>query len=677
MRALAAMAVVLYHFWPGRVPGGFVGVDVFFVISGFLITSHLLREAESTGRIELPRFWARRARRLLPASYLVIVVSLVGVFLLLPRSLWGQNLRELIAASVYVENWQLAHDAVDYLASANSPSIVQHYWTLGVEEQFYLVWPLLIAGAFLLPRRSYRRGPGPVIALVTVSSFALSVWLTAVNPSWSYFVTPGRVWEFGVGALLAVVMRRPTRHRAAGNGRADWIAACASWLGLLTLVGVALGYSEATPFPGAAALPPTLATALVIAAGMPPGRFSPAALMRLRPIQWIGEVSYSLYLWHWPLLILAPAALGHGLDLFPRLVLLASTLLLAWVTTRYVEDPIRRHHRVIRASPRHTLLAAAAGAVVLVVPAAGGIHVLNADAARADQAAEALVASNPRCFGAASMDTERPCHNAELDDQLVPMPENVRKNLIDYPGCFAEYADTELLDCSFGERSPSTPDVLLIGDSHAQMFLPTLVNLAKEGRMTVSAQLKAACPWAAPPNDRPAPVYPHECASWRDGLGTWLGQHAREFDLVIATGRMDNLPGTPSQQSADLANAWRVVTRQGVPVVAIRDNPMWRKDPNECLAEISPEDINPRSCGVKRSQMNRFKDPQPAAVAAVDGAHLLDLQDLYCHLRWCPAVAGGVNIYRDYSHLSVPYAATLGPYVYRRIVDRGLLPAPR
>jgi peptidoglycan/LPS O-acetylase OafA/YrhL len=672
LRALAAMAVVVYHFWPGRVSGGYVGVDIFFVISGFLITSHLAREIEASGGVRLLRFWSRRARRLLPASYLVIVVSLVGVFALLPRISWRQNLAELIASSVYGENWRLAHDAVDYLASANEPSVVQHYWTLSLEEQFYLFWPLLLLLLHHVVRRRGRRGLAALVGVVTAVSLAGSIWLTASNPSWAYFVTPGRVWEFGIGALLALLLTQGGgRRRIERPGGLS--ASIASWLGLAVLASVMLTYSDATPFPGVAALLPTVATVVVIAAGMPAGRLSPAPLLALRPVQWVGEISYSVYLWHWPLLVLAPAALGHGLGLWPRLVLLALTLVLAWLTTRYVENPIRRHQRVVRASPRLTLLASAAAAVVLVIPAVGGIHVVNASAARAQAAADALVDSHPRCFGAASMDLDRPCHNPDLDTELVPAPANVKTGLIDYPGCFAEYTDTHLLDCTFGDQTSDLPHVLLLGDSHAQMFLPTLVGLAADHRLTVSAQLKAACPWASP--DYPAAVYKQECGAWRTSLETWLAQHARDYDLVITTGRMDDVPGTSRQQRRGLAEAWRVVGEQGVPVAAILDNPMWPEDPNACLAEIDADEVTPTACGLPRSRMRRFQDPQPGAARTVDNAHIVDLGDLYCHDEWCPAIAGGVDMYRDYSHLSVPYAASVGPYLYRRLIDQGLLPA--
>ena len=227
LRAVAVLLVVLFHLWPGRVPGGYIGVDVFFVISGFLITSLLLRELDRSGSVSLGQFWARRLRRLLPASYLVLAVSAVGTLLFVPRLVWEQFFGEILGAGLYVENWVLAVNSVDYLAAENSPSPAQHYWTLSAEEQFYLVWPLLVLLGIWLARRATRRSGVPavprravfvVLAVGVVASLAYSLWVSATNPAWAYFVTPARAWEFGAGALLAfappVARRVPVLARA-------------------------------------------------------------------------------------------------------------------------------------------------------------------------------------------------------------------------------------------------------------------------------------------------------------------------------------------------------------------------------------------------------------------------------------------------------------------------------
>ncbi|MDO9354042.1 MAG: acyltransferase, partial [Solirubrobacteraceae bacterium] len=302
LRALAVGVVILGHSWPQAFSGGFVGVDVFFVISGFLITGHLVREVQRSDRISLIGFWARRVRRILPAAMLVLAVVIVATLAVVPESRWDTFLHEMRASGLYVQNWQLAGSATDYFAAAEgTQSPVQHYWSLSVEEQFYLVWPLLLGGAALFLRGPYRR-PGLVMLMggVAAVSLAYSIAETSSDPAAAYFVTPTRVWEFALGGLLSLL---PV---AAGHERRR---AVVSWVGLLAIAVAVARYDDATAFPGYAALLPVLGTVAVVWAGLPRAPWSPSRLMAARPVQVVGGVSYSLYLWHWPLLILLPYAL--------------------------------------------------------------------------------------------------------------------------------------------------------------------------------------------------------------------------------------------------------------------------------------------------------------------------------------------------------------------------------
>ena len=230
LRAVAVLLVVLFHLWPDQVPGGYIGVDVFFVISGYLITSHILREVDRTGSVSLAGFWARRLRRLLPASYVVLLVTAVGVLLFVPRLMWKQFFGEILSAALYVENWTLAINSVDYLAADNAPSPAQHYWTLSAEEQFYLIWPLLVLLGLWLAKRSLAGRSGGsqdhqkavvlgVLAATTAASLAYSLWASATEPALAYFVTPARAWEFGAGALLAFAPEAVRRLHARARSR--------------------------------------------------------------------------------------------------------------------------------------------------------------------------------------------------------------------------------------------------------------------------------------------------------------------------------------------------------------------------------------------------------------------------------------------------------------------------
>ena len=316
LRAAAVLLVVICHLWPAALPGGYVGVDVFFAISGFLITSLLLREIDRTGRLSLSAFWARRARRILPAALATVLFCAVATAIFVPINLWPQFFAELRASTAYVQNWQLASTAVDYFAASDLPSPVQHFWSLSVEEQCYLVWPVLLVIAVAVsrsrPARLRRRMLVIAIAAPTLLSLAFSLSQTRSNPQAAYFVTPTRVWEFGAGALLALL---PPVDRAPAL-----FHSVLSWVGLGAIAVAAIAYSSTTAFPGHAALLPVLGALAVMQAGVPTHRWAPSAAMQLRPVQYLGDISYSVYLWHWPLIVLAPFVIDQqappwGVDL--------------------------------------------------------------------------------------------------------------------------------------------------------------------------------------------------------------------------------------------------------------------------------------------------------------------------------------------------------------------------
>jgi peptidoglycan/LPS O-acetylase OafA/YrhL len=663
LRALAVVLVLLFHFWPGRVPGGYVGVDVFFVISGFLITGHLLREVESTGRVRLARFWARRARRLLPAAYLVIAVSAVATFLLVPVTLWQQWFRETIGATLYVENWVLAADAVDYLAAENDPSPVQHYWTLSVEEQFYLVWPLLVLGACALAvrlRRSPRAATAVVLGVATASSFAYSLWLTVDNPSSAYFVTTTRAWQFGAGALLALLLARGVRPLPGG------VRVALSWGGLAAIAGCGLLYDAATPFPGTAAILPVVATLVVIVAGTPSGSLSPAPLMTWRPVQYTGEISYSLYLWHWPVIILAPFVLGREAGLLDRVLLLVGVVVLSALTKRYVEDPARFTHRWGLQRPGRALGITAVVALAVSAVAGAGWAVADARAQEQAAVAERLVADMPPCFGAGSMDPENPCDNPDLDGMLVPAPEAVGGDYADYPACWVEGDEDVLKECTFGPvDDPDVPHLVLVGDSHARAMLPAFIALAEEGHISLTPQLKATCAWTTGLMNYDDPQRSETCETWKDQLRPWLVDNADRIDAVVTTGYVKMLSGTASEQVDRMAADWRPVAAAGVPIIGLTDNPWHRTGPSKCLEKLDV--VEATSCDISRKRAFPFPDTFAATVEAVPGSRHLDLTDYYCDDRRCPSVIGGVNVYRDNSHLTTTYTRTMAPYLLREL----------
>ncbi|NUT49559.1 MAG: acyltransferase, partial [Saccharothrix sp.] len=360
LRALAVGLVVCYHLRPEWLTGGFVGVDVFFVISGFLIIGTLTGELRRTGRVGLLDFYARRIRRLLPAATAVLLAVTAAVLLLLPTSRWPVVLREVVFSALNAQNWLLAVLSDDYGHATVGASPVQHFWSLAVEEQFYLVIPLVL---LIAAATAARRGAGPVryaavaVGVVTVASFAFSVWYTPVDHGAAYFVTPTRMWELGIGGLAAM-----TLHRLRFGAAARRLLA---WGGLAAVLVSAYWFTTDMAFPGWVAAVPTVGTAAMLVARDD----SLARLLGLRPLTYVGDISYSLYLWHWPVIVVLLEVTGsRALDKAQVLVAGALSLVLAALSKHFVEDPFRRR----RPRRRRTSYAVGAALVAVSVAVAAG-----------------------------------------------------------------------------------------------------------------------------------------------------------------------------------------------------------------------------------------------------------------------------------------------------------------
>jgi len=352
LRAVAVGAVVLHHGWPAVAPAGYMGVDVFFVVSGYLITALLLREVDRTGRVSLGDFYLRRARRILPAAMVVLLAVSAATLAFAPYRDWAAYFREIVASAFYVENWRLAIDSQSPASADLESTPVQHFWSLSVEEQFYLLWPLLIIAALWLVHRrnrSLKATLAVVLGTVTAASFAWSLVLTADDHNLAYFSTFSRGWEFGVGGLLALLAAAVPRLHAEGwrIGRG-----AVSWVGLALIVVPIVSFHDAEAFPGLWVLLPVAGTLAIIWAGTPETRWSTAHVVGLRPVQWVGDVSYSLYLWHWPIFMFTPMITGVPSPPALMVVLVGVSLIVAGLSKRFVEDPFRRRSGAIGSHPR-------------------------------------------------------------------------------------------------------------------------------------------------------------------------------------------------------------------------------------------------------------------------------------------------------------------------------------
>ncbi len=653
LRAVAVATVVLYHVWPEAMPGGFVGVDVFFAISGFLITAHLVREAEATGGLELWAFWARRARRLLPAALLTLFACAAGTLLLVPQVYWQQFLTEIGTSTAYVQNWQLAADAVDYLGAENRASPVQHFWSLSVEEQFYIAWPLLILLAAWATRR--RLAIAGVLLTVTALSLWYSIAETAANPAAAYFVTPTRAWEFGAGGLLALL----------GTSRLpDGVRAALSWAGLAAVLYAAVAYGAGTAFPGWAAAIPIAGTLAVIHAGMPEARWAPSRLLALRPAQFLGDISYSVYLWHWPLLVFAPFAIAGVGPVALRVAVPVLTVLLAWATKVLVEDPVRRS-QWLSAQPRVTFAAGAAATAVLALVIAGGATHVQAQIHAAERESDTLVSHRPSCFGAAARDPLRPCENRDLRAKVVPLPVAARDE--DNAPCRDFRKEHGVSVCDFGAPpEQATRTVALVGDSHASHWRAALDVVARERGWRGLSMTRTSCAFSAATKITPEPTRTR-CLRWNDALPDVLADHP-EIDTVFTsaiTGDTVNVPAGRTMFEAKVngfRKAWGTLPGTVKRIVVLRDSPRLASSTVDCIDRaIAAHERPGLSCAVPRRSA---LDPDPAVSAARQAGPprfaAVDLTSSMCSARLCYPVVGGSLVFKDLHHFTVVFARTLG-----------------
>jgi len=672
------MLVVLFHLWPAQVTGGYVGVDVFFAISGYLITGHLLREITREGQVNLGAFWARRVRRLLPAAAVVLAACLLATVLFLPSRVWEDTAVQIGASSIGMQNWALSSNAVDYFAQNTPPSVVQHYWSLSLEEQFYVFWPLFLLGVVflsgLMPAQWRPRLLAGAMGLVFFVSLTWSVIETAKSQPQAYFSTFTHAWEFALGGLLAL---GHGRLMAGWWGRSETVRALVSWLGLAAIIASAFLFTGASAFPGWIALLPIIGAVAVIAAGMSESRIQKPLFLRSKPVQFVGGASYSIYLWHWPPIVVVPAILGRELGLGTKISILVLSILAGWLTKKFVEDPSRRarvlNHRLWLT---YSLAAAAAGLLVVssfTVLTAGSAQAASAKAAAQDTISRALDGGNA-CFGAAAMDEPASCPQSHsVDARFGPdfaaddwgSIAGVTKDgtLPNKSACvdFSGGHGTPFFDCSLGDTSSRTT-MAIIGDSHALALTEPLVRLAESRGWGVRVILLNSCTPSLPMAHTGASDKV-ECNVWRAAVADRVAKDSH-IDIVVTTGFTRGEPDAPfSGTRTDLVQAyaglWERWTSAGKSVFVVEDVPLTSgQSVPSCVAAHSGD---PDPCAVPRSRALAWDPLVDAAAASPAGVHLIDLTPAFCGSDRCHAVIGGLIAYRDPHHLSATFALTLIP----------------
>ena len=609
LRALAALLVTLFHAkW---VSGGFIGVDIFYVISGFLITGLLIREIERTGTINFKEFYARRFKRLLPTSFFVLAITALFSWLLIPATMRSSLGRDIIAAGLYVSNYLFAWWQADYQNLDATPSPVIHYWSLAVEEQFYLLWPLLILLFFVVATKLKKKIALTVlVAAVTALSFVFSIYQTETSPIWAFYSLPTRAWELGLGALLVLLPPIKTKKLV-------------GLIGFVFVIASAFIFNETTAFPGLNAVLPVLGTVMLIATinSWPPF-LNDVANSRL--FQWLGEISYPLYLWHWPLLVLPSTYFARPLAVYERIIAIFATIVLADLTHRFIEEPFRKRKIL------PTLVFKQSAAITLVSVLIGTTIIFT---------------SSDRI-------------NVSGINGAVSLAQIKARPLVYEDGCHANYAETKSDACEYAELD-SQKTMVLYGDSHAAQWFPALAEIASRSGYKLVSLTKSACPSVDVVRSDQGAFKMSRCKKWRENSIQRIKKMKPDV-LVMSSFQYFAQP----RQFQDRDKWWddgqrkllAQVKNASPNLIYLTDTPHPARDIPACLTNNSISECN------KTEQSKNL---------SISGFEVIDPNSWLCS-RTCPAVKDGVVAYRDASHISVDIAIALIPRLTQALRDQGV-----
>ena len=657
LRAIAVLAVVANHLagWP---TGSFVGVDVFFVISGYLITGILVREFETRQTISFRGFYARRIKRILPAGLFVIGATVCATRVLAGIDRYHFAAADAIAAVLFTANWHFAQTGVNYFNQSLPPSPLQHYWSLSVEEQFYFVWPWLMLGLLLIGLRlrfwrheHTRLVAGVAVAVISGISLAWAFAQTAHNPTAAYFSTFVRAWELGLGALVAIAAQ-PIARCAARLRRV------VALVGLLGVVGSLFVVPSSSGFPAPWALLPTLSTAAVLGAGA--GLSGRSLLPLTNPVsQYLGKLSYSLYLWHFPVVVLIVTVVPQYSVAY-WLAGLALIFGLSAASFHLLEDPARRGTWFRRRPGRLPIPAAgwlryAAACAVTSLIAGAGLLVVRAIApTRLVLPAPVLIGhtqDGPRnCIGAAALDPRHRCARLNAGNRVAPLPGELPDDTGGAYTCYA-YLRQPMHPCGYGSRRPDAIRVALVGDSHAAALLAALEPQLDALNWRVTTFTGETCGWLPP-------ALSPDCPGLRLIQRDLLRGH---YAVVIATEIR-----AYTSSVVDHLKAMKPVAATGARIVVVEDEPSVSPASTACVARITYSAIG--NCGTPVTVAYRDPDRLAQAAERIPGARVVKTRQFYCRHGFCPATIGNVLVYRDTAaHVTASYARTMSPYIVEAI----------
>ncbi|MGB5946668.1 acyltransferase family protein [Paenisporosarcina sp.] len=648
VRAVAALLVAVYHIWIGSVSGG---VDVFFIVSGYLITTSLLSKMEREGRINLFEYLLGLAKRLFPIAFTVLLFTTVFSILILPVTVWKQTIPEIFSSAFYFQNWQLANTAVDYLAKDNVASPFQHFWALSIQGQFYVTWPLLIMLAYFSARKIFklpvRKTLLTVLSIVFTISLGYSIYITSANQPWAYFDTFARVWEFSLGGILALMIPY-LRFKKSFSFVIGWFG-----LAVICFTGILLPVSNV--FPGYAALLPTSGVMLVILSAENGSRFGVEKLLGSKPFLYLGNISYGFYLWHWPILIFYYTYFGTDTVTYQGgLAILLVAFALSIISVKMLEAPVRKIN-VKKSKVRLGGILATFMLPVIFVGISWGVYVDQSasESIKVNAGIESIEGDNVEDYPGARTISD----NVKAAPNLEPIPSPINAKMdvplfYDERDCFSSRTEKGVDKCSYGELDNPEYTIALVGGSHSGHWLPALEIVAEMQNLKIDLYNKDACRFSS---DDSNGALSKSCMEWNvDVMEPLL---ADPPDLLFTTANVNSGDTIP----AGYLSKWKEF--EGITTVfALRDNPRMEEDPPMCVEK------NPDDCSVQRKDALSAIPPWENTENIPDNVVFADMSEYFCDDDTCKPVIGNVLVYRDLHHITATYSRTLAPALEKHLM---------
>ncbi|SER70629.1 Peptidoglycan/LPS O-acetylase OafA/YrhL, contains acyltransferase and SGNH-hydrolase domains [Gracilibacillus ureilyticus] len=648
VRVLAAFLVAVYHIWFGKVSGG---VDVFFIVSGYLITTSLLSRVAKLGTINLTEYYLGLVRRLWPLALTVVLFTITASYLIFPASRWITIVQEALSSIFYYENWQLAFNSVDYLAQNVDASPFQHFWALSLQGQFYITWPFIIFLAYFLATRIFktplRKTLLTILVVMFIASLSYSVYITEVNQPWAYFNTFARVWEFSLGGILALLLPYLKLPKVV-SFIVGWTGFC-----IISLTGMVLPVSDV--FPGYAALLPITGVIFVIVSAENASGFGVQKLLGTKLFLFLGSVSYAFYLWHWPLFIFYLAYFDvENVTVLAGILIIIVAFILSLVTSRLIEKPIQK------LSPRNAKKKIIAIAASFLIPVAGvaiawnmyGQQLLNDPINGTDMS---QVAKQEYYTGLEELPEEYYSNNEE--EELVPDFISVTKDLPEFyqqTECYTTMIGEGVKTCSYGDTTDPEYTLALVGGSHSGHWFPPIVTAAEQLNIEVQLYYKDACRFST---DDFNGGLDETCMSWNEELVEVLEKDMP--DMIFTTATVEGSLEIP-QGYIDL---WENYEGRAE-IIAIRDTPKFPYEVPACV-----EDKGMNDCHTEREGMMEDGKLTEEGRDLPENVHLIDFSDYICDDDTCYSVLNNIIIYRDTNHITTTFSETLAAPMRRELTE--------